>query len=834
MKIILKFKRLITSQVAWLCLYVLLICCGTAQAKSLQEYILTGTVIDSSTHQPLAGATVFIPDLHTGTICDSAGHYTINHLPAGDYLVEVRFIGYRTVSREVRLRQKTTVLNFTLSPSLIEQNEVVITGQSRATAIRNTPIPVIAVNHRYLQENLGTNIISSLTKIPGISAVSTGPNVAKPFIRGLGYNRILTLYDGQRQEDQQWGDEHGIAVDEYSIDRVEVIKGPASLTYGSDALAGVINLIPTQPAPEGHTIGSFLNEYQTNNNLIGNSLMFSGNHHGLGWVVRGSHKMAKDYRNKVDGRVYATNFQETDFTALLSKTFSWGSSHVDLTYFDDLQGIPDGSRDSATRRFTKQITEADTFRPIVPESELNSYRLPVLHQHIQHSRIYWANSINIGQSELQVNLGFEQNVRREYSHPQYPAIPGLYMILNTFTYDLKYNLNGPAGWQTTFGLNGMYQHDNVTKGTEFIIPSYRELDGGLFAMTQKTWNQWTVMGGLRLDHRNFHQDALYTFPNPITGFDQASPQPLSPGQIPEFADAQHTYSGLSGSLGVSYRITPQLTLKANLARGYRAPNIVEVSANGVHPGTDIYQIGNSNFRPEFSQEEDLGLSFASEHVSVDLSLFNNDIQHYIYNAKVLNSEGQDSVIVPGNQTFMFRQGHARLYGGEFHIDIHPHPLDWLHVESNLSTVTGLNLDASQMKFAGDSAKYLPFIPPLHGLTEIRANIRWKHLPLKNTYVAAQAEYYATQNHVMLAYNTETPTPGYTLFNVLVGTELVNHKGKPYLQLALFADNIFNRLYQNHLSRLKYMEPYPDDPRPYHGIYNMGRNIGIRATIPFSL
>ena len=809
--------------------------CSTHAADRInQDHILTGQVIDSATHQPLAGATIFIPDLHTGTISDSTGHYVVNHLPEGRFLVEVRFIGYTTSSKEVYIQGKTTILNFSLSSSLIEQSEVVITGQSRATALRNTPIPVIAINRQYLQENLGTNIISSLTRIPGVSAVSTGPNVAKPFIRGLGYNRILTLYDGQRQEDQQWGDEHGVAVDEYNIERVEVVKGPASLTYGSDAMAGVINLIPTQPAPEGHTIGSLLNEYQTNNNLIGNSLMFSGNHNGLGWVVRGSHKMAKDYRNKVDGRVYATNFQETDFSGSLNKTLPWGSTRLDLTYFDDLQGIPDGSRDSATRRFTKQITEADTFRPIVPESELNSYRLPTLHQHIQHARIYWANSLNIGQSELQLNLGFEQNIRREYSHPEYPAIPGLYLILNTFTYGVKYNFSASSGWQTTLGLNGMYQHDNVTKGTEFIIPSYGELDGGVFIMTQKSWNNWHLMAGIRLDHRNFHQDALYTFPNPTTGFDQATSQPPSPGQTPKFYKANHVYSGLSGSLGASYQITPRLTLKANLARGYRAPNIVEISANGVHPGTNIYQIGNPDFKPEFSLEEDLGLSYTSAHVSFYLSIFNNDMQHYIYNARVLTVNGQDSVIVPGNQTFKYRQGHARLYGGEMHLDVHPHPLDWLHLETDLSTVYGLNLDAAQQKSGGDSAKYLPFIPPLHGLTEIRANIRWKKWPLNNTYLAVQAEYYATQNHVMLAYNTETPTPGYTLFNLHAGTELVNRQGHPYLELTLFADNLFNRLYQNHLSRLKYMEPYPDDPRPYHGIYGMGRNIGIRAIIPFTL
>jgi len=99
-----------------------------------------------------------------------------------------------------------------------------------------------------IDQNLSTNIIDAIAKtLPGISAVTTGPNISKPFIRGLGFNRVLTLYDGVRQEGQQWGDEHGIEVDGYGVAKIEVVKGPASLSYGSDALAGVVNLIPFPP-----------------------------------------------------------------------------------------------------------------------------------------------------------------------------------------------------------------------------------------------------------------------------------------------------------------------------------------------------------------------------------------------------------------------------------------------------------------------------------------------------------------------------------------------------------------------------------------------------------
>ena len=157
-------------------------------------------------------------------------------------MVQAGFVGYKNNIKTLTLNENTTT-DFVMEISVTEENEIVITGTSKATTIKRNPIPIISINKQYLQQNLSTNIIDAIAKVPGINAVTTGPNVSKPFIRGLGFNRILTLYDGVRQEGQQWGDEHGIEVDQNTVDKVEVVKGPASLIYGSDAEAGVVNLI---------------------------------------------------------------------------------------------------------------------------------------------------------------------------------------------------------------------------------------------------------------------------------------------------------------------------------------------------------------------------------------------------------------------------------------------------------------------------------------------------------------------------------------------------------------------------------------------------------------
>ena len=788
---------------------------------------LSGEVTAANTRLPLQGATIYIPDLKAGTTSDANGNYTLHNIPAGTYLVQAGFVGYKNNIKTISLNGNTAA-NFVMEISIVEENEIVVTGSSKATTIKRNPIPIVSINKEYLQQNLSTNIIDAIARVPGVNAVTTGPNISKPFIRGLGFNRILTLYDGVRQEGQQWGDEHGIEVDQNTVDKVEIVKGPASLIYGSDAEAGVVNLIPANPPPDGKTIGDISGEYQTNNGLMAGSAMMAGNKNSINWMGRASFKTATNYQNKIDGRVFNTGFRELDFSGSAGINRSWGYSHLGLSTFNDLQEIPDGSRDSATRKFTKQITEDDTIRPIVSDEELKSYKITPLHQHIQHYRIYSANSFTLGKGSLGINLAYQKSIRQEFSHPQI-AVPGLDLALNTFSYDAKYYFPEKNGWGVTAGVNGMYQNNNVTKGTEFVIPSYKQFDIGPFIFVKKSMDKLEVAGGLRYDTRQFNNSALYTKPDPVTGFDKPVYGIDTVGADNPFYTYNHTFAGMSGSLGLSYRFSDHFACKANVGRGYRSPNISEISANGVHPGTNSFQKGNLNFKPEFNWQEDIGLNYNSQHITIDASIFDNNIQNYIYNQKVSSSVGQNTVI----DTFQFQAAKAHLYGGELSIDIHPHPWDWLHFENSLSIVYGNNKGVNGQGKLSDSAKYLPFIPPLHTYSELRANIKKVSSSIVNAFVKVQLEYYAPQNRAYLEFDTETPTPGYSLFNAGFGADITNGKGKTLFSLTAIGDNLFDVAYQSHLNRLKYFEPYPDDPRPHHGIYNMGRNFSFKVNVPLN-
>ncbi len=794
-----------------------------------EKATLSGQVTESKTNLPLKGASVYIPDLKLATVTDSAGKFIFRQLPGGTFLVEIKFEGYRSITRNVVLKGNVHI-NITLDESATEISEVVVTGSSKATQIRRNPIPIVSVNHEYLVTNLSTNAIDGIAKIPGVRAVTTGPNVSKPVIRGLGFNRILTLYDGIRQEGQQWGDEHGIEVDPYGIDKVEIIKGPASLSYGSDALGGVVNLLPTPAAPEGKMIGDITTEYQTNNKYFGGSAMLGATRNGVEWMARISHKQAIDYQNRYDGRVYGTAFNETDASASLGMHKKWGYSHLNFVLYDDLQEIPDGSRDSASRRFTKQITEADTFRPIVSDAELNSYRITPLHQHVQHYRLFWNNNIILGNGRLDVNLGIQKSIRREFSHPELSDIPGLYLQLTTATYDIKYHLPDNNHWNTTIGINGMYQRNVSTNGTDFIIPSYKQFDLGPFIIVKKSLDKLDISGGLRYDLRAYSSDALYTAANPSTGFDMAVDGLSFAGASQVFSAYKKTFSGVTGSIGATYNFSDRFSVKANIARGFRAPNISEISSNGVHPGTNIYQLGNDNFQPEFSLQEDIGFVFSSRYAVVQLNLFNNTIHNYIYNQKLIGADGRDSVIVAGNQTFQFVSGKANLYGGELSVDLHP--VRALHFENSVSLVYGANRGTATEKVT-DSTRYLPLIPPVHGTSELRMDFTSKSLRITHGFIKAQVEYYASQNRVYTAYGTETATPGYTLFNAGIGGSFTNKAGNTFVSVYVMGNNLFNTGYQDHLNRLKYFEEYPGNPTGRDGIYNMGRNIALKLDFPIN-
>lgn len=307
---------------------------GPHQVNSLSGYIT-----DSTTRQPLSGASVQFTDLKTGAITNAEGYYLIKNIPAGYHSLEVSFIGYATLTLQVYINGEQHI-HFALQPSILENNEVIVTGVSTGVQIRRTPTPVAQIKRQELSHATASNLVDLLAHKPGISQYTTGPAISKPVIRGLGGNRVVVLNDGVRQEGQQWGDEHGLELDEYSVQKVELLKGPASLIYGSDALAGVIQVFTHVPVPQGTLKGAATTQYQSNNRMRGGGLQLGAHHqYGFNWNTYVSAKAASDYRNRYDGRVYNSKFREANFGGYAGWNRPWGYSHLIIGSFNQKAGI---------------------------------------------------------------------------------------------------------------------------------------------------------------------------------------------------------------------------------------------------------------------------------------------------------------------------------------------------------------------------------------------------------------------------------------------------------------------------------------------------------------
>lgn len=790
----------------------------TGAPKIETKTFITGKILDDFTKEPILGATIYIPELKTGTVSDAEGNFSIANLPFSKVLIQVTYVGYRMIAEYVDLAT-TQQKDFFMIATVSELNEVVVTGQVSAAEMFRTPAPITFISTNEILQSTSTNIIDAISIQPGLAQITTGAGISKPMIRGLGYNRVVTVIDGIRQEGQQWGDEHGIEADEYGISKVEILKGPASLSYGSDAMAGVINLLSAPPLPVGTIKGSILANYQTNNGLIGYSANLGGNQNGFIWNLRYSHKQAHAFRNKYDGYVLNSGFRENSVSATLGLNKHWGYGHLTGSYFHSTPGIVEGERDSATGLFIKPIITEDSLEGygIAIKEDFTSYQPITPYQKVEHKKVVLNNSFILGKGSLKTTLGWQQNSRKEFSEILNPDQFGLFFQLNTINYDLRYVFSGRPDMKMTIGINGMHQ-SSANKGYEFLIPDYSLFDAGVYSVFTRSFERLDISVGARYDVRNQNGKDLYLYA------DGTIANPEDAGAFQYFKKFSSTYQGFSGTFGVSYQLSDQIFTKLNIARGYRAPNIAEISSNGVHEGTINYIIGVPSLKSENSFQIDFGMGLNTDHINGEISFFSNQISNFIYLSKLESTSGGDS-ITNGYSTFMYTSGEAALMGGEISFDIHPHPLDWLHFKNTFSYVI------SKQKNSPDSMQYLPFTPPAKWRSEIRASFDGESRYIKNGFLSISADNYFGQDKFYSAFGTETATPGYILLNAGIGFTLQSNTF-PEFSLFLNANNILDVAYQSHLSRLKYGPVNHATGRI--GVYNMGRNFSIKLVVPLHL
>lgn len=744
---------------------MMLVCMGIQADPLTGEAMLSGKVTDKRSGEPLVGVTIYFPELSCGTTTDVDGNFTIGELPKRKVNVQVSYIGHKTIVTQIDLTA-TSHQDFRLSESDAQIQEVVVTGLTGKTLIKDSPAPITVVGSAQLNATPSTNIIDALSLQPGVAQITTGGGISKPVIRGLGFNRVVVVNDGIRQEGNQWGEEHGIEVDAQSVSSAEILKGPASLMYGSDAMAGVIIFHNEILPPPGHIAANASSEYQTNNGLFGYSVNAKGNNSGIVWSARWSDKMAHAYKDRADQYVLGSQYRERAAEGLVGVNRKWGYSHLTLDYYHITPGIVEGERGYS-----------------------HSYGASLPFQQVHHYKAVADNTFFLGRGTLQAIIAYQQNRRQEYEESR--DIPGLDFMLHTLNYDVRYKLPVNDALSIATGVGGMWQR-SLNKGDEYLIPAYRLFDIGVFATATYKAGPWTLSGGLRFDNRNLRGFALKD----------------------RFDSFQRSFNGVTGSIGAVYAVNDKMNVRVNMARGFRSPNLSELASNGVHEGTVQYELGNHRLDPEYSWQGDIGWDYTSSLLSASLSLFANYIDNYIFTQKL------EDVKTEGYDTYQYVQGDARILGGEATVDLHP--VERMHFANTFSYVNSVQLHQPK------ESKYLPYTPAPRWTSDLRYDLIRDGKTADNTYVAVQMECDLRQDHFYALNGTETATPSYTLFNIHAGSDFRLH-GRKIASLYLSCNNIFDRIYQSHLSRLKYLDASPDNGR--QGIYNMGRNITMKLVVP---
>ncbi|MCV9930013.1 TonB-dependent receptor [Flavobacterium sp. LS1R49] len=706
---------------------------------------VSGTVTDLQ-NQPVPGVSVYAPELHKGTTTDENGKYTLNNLPKGGLRLSFTYVGYTTQNKNIDKVLKQNTLDVLLTQAAFEMDEVIVSTAFSKLQSQN----VMKVEHetiKSLQQKGTSTLIEGLATIPGVSQISTGTSIGKPVIRGLSGNRVLVYSQGVRLENQQFGDEHGLGLNDAGIESVEVIKGPASLLYGSDALGGVLYFNPEKFADAGDFKANFSQKYFTNTLGSNSSIGLKTSTENWKFLARGSFNSHSDYKAGDSERVTNTRYNETDFKTGIGYSNSSFSSVLRYNYNKLDLGIPEEG-------FGEQTTSKNTEFP----------RQGVFNHLLSLNNVFFFQN-----SKLDVDLGYITNDRSEFEDSNEAS---LHMKLKTFNYNVKYHLPKMGKIETIVGVQGMHQ-TNKNSGEEYLIPDATTNDFGVFGTANYEWKSNVLQAGLRFDNRNVTSIAH--------GIE---------GEEGYFQALDRSFDSFNASLGYKTNLADDLTMRLNVASGFRAPNLAELTSNGVHEGTNRYEIGNSALKTEQNVQTDLNLEYKNSHFEFFVNGFYNHVNNYIYTSPT-------GEVLDNNDVFAYIQDNANLYGGEIGLHFHPHPLDWLHFETSFEPVTG-------KKQNGD---YLPLIPANNWNNTIRTEFK-----INNWF----QEGFATLN-VSSTFNQdnvsgfETASKGYTLVNLGFGGKV--KFGKTAFDLNINGNNLFDKKYIAHLSRLK-----------TDGIPNIGRNI----------
>src|SRR6266850_1989301 len=618
---------------------------------------LTGRVVDVG-GQPVAAAIVEVTELGRSVTTTEAGEFRIAIAP-GRYTLAVRRHGFAPVVREVVVARGQTALEIVLTPSALRLEPVTVTASRQPLAVQTSPLPASALSGDALRQAQSVSLAHVVEALPGVRTLSTGAQIGKPVIRGFSGPRVLVLENGSRLEDYSWSDEDGPSVETAFARRIELIRGPASVLYGSDALGGVINVIPEElpdaAGGPGFTRMGFTLSAASNNIEIAPGAQVEGAHGNLGWRVTAIGRHASNLHTPA-GELDNTGFGAFNGEAAAGWRWPSGSSLEArvIQYGGDFKlleaNAPPGETGGPERKAGDQRVQITGQRP------LGNWRLETKAQLQRHSLIEVADDSTGTESE-QFNL-----------------------LLQTASLDLLAHHGG-----ATFGISGVGQ-SNDASGREPIVPDGSILSGAAFALGQwgRADGRWTMLAGARLDARRLSVD-----------------RDDSLGVVAQ----ERSSHAVSTNVGFVFAPASGWALSLNGGRAWRAPTLFELFANGPHIGEARFERGDAALKPERSYGIDFGVRWSGRggrgRTRLELAAYENDVSDYIYIIPT-------GVFIDSLRVYQYAQAEARLFGGEAVIESDLGR--GLIARGRLETVRGTNRTTDEP---------LPLMPPLRaalGLT----------------------------------------------------------------------------------------------------------------------
>lgn len=752
---------------------LLLIGSGNLFAQNLIKGKITNQDGDA-----LEGVNVFLHQNMAGTASQEDGTYQLTFPLYLEVLtLEFSYVGYRTQAKTINLKDDAYsdyTVDIQLEASQLELQEVTVTA-GFIKEKDEVSYPIETVRKTDIVTTGEANLARAIARTPGVYFTNFGLGGGQPVIRGLTNTNLVTLNNGIKQEVFQFSSNHPFLIDEYTASHVEIIKGPASLQYGSDAVAGVVNVIREHPATPNSLEGDVVSQYHSNTNGFVNSLGLKGGFDKFFFGVRGSLKSHQDYTDGDDKVVNNTRLNEGNLSLNTGLRTDRGIFTLNYNYTDAEFGIQNGPQINLFQN------------PLAPTLLTEDRKNQVWYQDLRNQLISSNNTVFLGKNVLTVDVGYQTNIRELIAggiNPQEQLVAPqvVSMELNTFTYNTKFKI--PTGKNNLiFGVNGAITNNEADEDKPNIpMPDAKINDIGIYAISDFQLSENLILtSGVRYDYRN-----MRSFPTETANTDRF--------------EVDNTYSNVNGSLGITYNFTENHFLKANVARGFRSPNIPELTQNGIHGGR--FERGDPDLDAQSNYQLDLTYHLHTSWATLNVAPFFNSINNYIY----LVQTNEDASI-GGGKIFQHVQNDANLYGGELAIDIHP--VSWLGIHGSYSVVRADVTDDSE------GIDHPTFTPQDRLTGEIK--IQQEALGFfKRPYFSVEVMHFFEQTRTG---QNEASTPAFTLLNARIGASLAI--GKQDLDLFITGSNLANETYFDHLSVTKPL-----------GLNMIGRNIMIGLRLPF--